>query len=145
IERRKQLVDLIRSRNPYRLSKEGVLDLPGFDPIPLAGLTEAQATVRLQSQRELRELDVSLVLLPLKKLGTAALKPFGYDLSDRSPSTFAPVTNIPVPADYVVGPGDELQVQVYGNQNRSFPLIVQRDGTVNFPELGPINVGGQRF
>ena len=145
LERRKRLVELIRSRNPYRLSREGVLSLPGFEPIPLAGLTEFQATLRLQSQRELHEFDVALILLPLTKIGTEALKPFGYDLFDRAPSTFAPVTNIPVPADYVVGAGDELSVQLYGNQNRTFTLVVQRDGRVNFPELGPIGVGGQRF
>jgi protein involved in polysaccharide export with SLBB domain len=144
-ERRTKLVELIRSRNPYRLSGEGVLDLPGFAPIPLAGLTQMQATVRLQAQYELRELDVAVVLLPLKKIGAEALKPFGYDLFDRSPSTFAPVTNIPVPADYIVGAGDELNVLLYGSQNRSFPLIVGRDGRINFPELGPIVVGGQRF
>jgi polysaccharide export outer membrane protein len=143
-ERRNRLVDLVRSRNPYRLSSEGVLSLPGFGPIPLAGLTEFQATVRLQAQHELRDFDVALVLLPLKKIGAEALKPFGYDLFDRSPSTFAPVTNIPVPADYVVGAGDELSVQLYGSQNRNFTLVVGRDGRVSFPELGPISVGHDR-
>ena len=83
--------------------------------------------------------------LPLKKLGTAALKPFGYDLFDRRVSSFAPVTNIPVPADYVMGPGDQINVQLYGNQNRQFMLIVGRDGRIQFPTLGPINVTGQTF
>ncbi len=36
-------------------------------------------------------------------------------------------------------------VQLYGNTNRALPLTVGRDGLVNFPELGPISVGGQRF
>jgi protein involved in polysaccharide export with SLBB domain len=144
-EKRKKLVDLIRSRNPYRLSAEGVLTLPGFAGIPLAGLSEYQATVRLQADPELREFDISLVRLPLKKIGTEALKPFGYDLFEHPPSTFAPVTNVPVPSDYIVGPGDELEVQLYGNQNRTLRLTVGRDGRINFPELGPISVGGQRF
>ncbi len=144
-EKRKKLVDLIRSRNPYRLSSEGVLQLPGFAGIPLAGLTEFQATVRLQADPELRNFDISLIRLPLKKIGTEALKPFGYDLFDRAPSTFAPVTNVPVPVDYVIGAGDVLEVQLYGNQNRTLRLTVGRDGRINFPELGPINVGGQRF
>jgi polysaccharide export outer membrane protein len=144
-ERLEAIVKLVRSRNPYRLSRDGELILPGFPPIPLAGLTEFQATVRLQAEPTLRNLDVSLIKLPLKKIGVEALKPFGYDLFDRAPSTFAPVTNIPVPADYVVGAGDELNVQLYGNQNRTLRLVVGRDGRVNFPELGPINVGGQSF
>src|SRR5262249_52314761 len=52
---------------------------------------------------------------------------------------------VPVPSDYIIGPGDELDVQEYGNQNRHLRLLVQRDGHVNLPDLGPINVGGQTF
>jgi polysaccharide biosynthesis/export protein len=144
-ERRQKLIDLIRSRNPYRLTRDGVLQLPGFADMALGGLTEFEATVRLQADPELSRFDVSLIRLPLKKFGTEALKPFGYDLFERAPSTFAPATNVPVPADYVVGAGDELEVQLYGNQNRNLRLTVGRDGLVNFPELGPISVGGQRF
>ena len=83
--------------------------------------------------------------LPLRKTGAEGLKPFGYDLFSRSPSTFAPVTNVPVPADYVLGPGDQIQVQLFGNQNRNLWLQVDRDGSVSFPELGPISVTGLRF
>jgi len=144
-ERRERLVELIRSRNPYRLTREGILQLPGFTDIPLAGLTSFEATVRLQADPELRDFDVSLIRLPLRRIGAEALKPFGYDLFERSPSTFAPVTNVPVPADYVVGAGDELEIQLYGNQNRTLRLVVGRDGLINFPELGPISVAGQRF
>ena len=139
------LIDLIRSKNPYRLSADGSLTLPGFDSIPLAGLTEDQATLRLKVEPAFRDLDIRITRLPLKRTGAEALKPFGYDIFDRAPSTFAPVTNVPVPSDYVVGPGDELNVQLYGNQNRTLRLIVGRDGRISFPELGPINVGGQLF
>jgi protein involved in polysaccharide export with SLBB domain len=52
---------------------------------------------------------------------------------------------VPVPADYIVGPGDRLVVQVYGSQNRTFRLVVSREGRINFPELGPINVSGRTF
>lgn len=144
-ERRGRIAELIKSRNPYRLSPEGVLLLPGFAGIPLAGLTEFQATMRLQSDPELNGLDIGLVRLPLKKIGTEALKPFGYGLFDLAPSTFAPVTNVPVPSDYTVGPGDVLEVQLYGSQNRTVRLTVGRDGRISFPELGPINVAGQLF
>src|SRR5207253_2150747 len=136
---------LIRSKNPYQLSRDGVLALPGFAPIPLAGLTEQLATLRLGAEPALRDLYVRVTKLPLSKVGSTALKPFGYDLFDRLISTFAPATNVPVPADYVVGPGDELDVQLYGNRNVNLQLWVGRDGRVNFPELGPISVGGQTF
>src|SRR5436853_2973719 len=108
---------LIRSKNPYQLSRDGMLALPGFAPIPLAGLTEPLATLRLGAEPALRDLYIPVTKLPLNKVGPAALQPFGYDLFNRVISTFAPATNVPVPADYVVGPGDELDVQLYGNRN----------------------------
>ncbi len=57
--------------------------------------------------------------------------------SRTAPSTFAPVTDVPVPSDYIVGPGDQLNVQLFGSQNRNLRLAVGRDGRISFPELGP--------
>jgi protein involved in polysaccharide export with SLBB domain len=140
-----KIMAAVRERNPYVLDRDGALQLPGFDPIGLAGLTEEQAGERVSADRALVKLRAKITRLPLDKAGLAALKPFGYDLFDNAPSTFAPLTDVPVPADYVVGPGDVLQVQLYGNQNRNLSLTVSRDGRVNFPQLGPISVGGRHF
>ncbi len=144
-QEKRAMISLIRAKNPYQLSRDGVLALPGFAPVPLAGLTEQLATLRLGVEPALRDLYIRVTKLPLNKVGRAALKPFGYDLFDRVISTFAPATNVPVPADYIVGPGDELDVQLYGNRNDNLQLLVGRDGRVSFPELGPISVGGQTF
>lgn len=144
-ERLDKLVDLILSRNPYTLDRSGQLNLPGFAPIALGGLSEEQATQRLAIEPEMLLFDVRIVRLPVAKTGTAGLKPFGYDLFEDAPSTFSPVTDLPVPAEYIVGPGDELRVQLYGSQNRSLPLVINRDGSITFPGLGPIQVAGMRF
>jgi polysaccharide export outer membrane protein len=138
-------MSLIRSRNPYQLDSSGALLLPGFAPIMLAGLSEEQATHRLSSDNAFFKLDVKLTALPVRKYGVAGLKPFGYDLFKDSSTTFAPGTDVPVPSDYIVGPGDRLTVQLYGSQNRNLRLIVGRDGRISFPELGPISVGGRTF
>jgi len=139
------LIDQVRARNPYVLDNTGALQLPGFPPVMLAGLDEMQATQRLHAIPAFQKLDIKLTKLPVKKEGSAGLKPFGYDLFKDSTSTFAPVTDVPVPADYIVGPGDQLNVQLFGSQNRSLRLTVGRDGRVNFPELGPIAVAGKSF
>ncbi|MBC8027671.1 MAG: SLBB domain-containing protein [Steroidobacteraceae bacterium] len=139
------LIDRIRARNPYLLDANGALQLPGYQPIPLAGLDETQATHRLATEPTLLKLDVKVTRLPVRKLGVAGLKPFGYDLFKDSASTFAPFNDVPVPSSYIVGPGDKLNVQLYGNQNRNLRLVVSRDGRVNFPELGPLTVGGRTF
>ena len=107
-------IDRALRANPYRLDGSGTLRIPGINPIPLAGLTEAQATERLNRDPALREFKVKLTLLPLERLDAEALKPFGYDLFAGVPSTFAPVTDVPVPSEYVVGPGDRLEVQLIG-------------------------------
>lgn len=141
-----KLIDLIRSRNPYQLDSAGLLQLPGFEPIPFAGMDEKQATHRLSAVVALLKLDVKVTKLPVRKIGVAGLKPFGYELfKDSSASTFAPVTDVPVPSDYIVGAGDQINVQLFGSTNKNLKLVVGRDGRVSFPELGPINVGGRTF
>lgn len=139
-------IERIEAKNPYRLNRAGELLMPGLAPMLLAGLSEEQAALRLSAEPGLTRLVAKVTRLPLERAGAAGLKPFGYDLfKDDSASTFAPITEVPVPAEYIVGPGDQLVVQLYGNQNRTLRLTVSRDGRVNFPELGPINVAGQRF
>ena len=135
----------IQARNPYRLDRQGQLDVAELGPIALAGLTELQAEQRLSVAPQLSEFKVDIVRLPLERMGEEALKPFGYDLFAGIPSTFAPATDIPVPANYVIGPGDEIRVQLYGGINQSYVLTVSREGTIDFPELGPIEVSGQSF
>jgi len=73
------------------------------------------------------------------------LKRFGYDMFAGSPTTFAPVSDIPVPSDYMIGPGDTIKVQLYGKDNEQYDLMVTRDGVLQFPGLGPINVSGLSF
>ena len=147
-EQRQRLEDFrerVLRRNPYRLDRSGILNIPELGPIPLAGLTAEQATERLGAEIRLQEYIVRVTHLPLRSFGAEALKPFGYDLFKGMPSTFAPATDVPVPAEYVVGPGDEIEVQLIGTQKGRHRLVVTRDGKINFPELGPIAVGGRRF
>lgn len=73
------------------------------------------------------------------------LKKFGYDLFAGEPTTYTPVGNIPVPSNYVVGPGDLVKVQLYGKENESHELEVGRDGAIQFPSLGPIYVSGLSY
>jgi protein involved in polysaccharide export with SLBB domain len=82
----------------------------------------------------------AIVVQPVKPL-----KPFGYDLFANAPSTFAPTNSIPVSADYLLGPGDMLEILFYGKTNNSFSIEVNRDGVVDFPELGPVGLAGLTF
>ncbi|MCE0493809.1 SLBB domain-containing protein [Vibrio salinus] len=73
------------------------------------------------------------------------LKRFGVSLFASSPSTFAPVSDTPIPSNYQIGPGDEIVVQLFGKDNDEYHLIVNRHGVINFPSLGPISVSGMSF
>ncbi len=81
----------------------------------------------------------------MKKGEQEELKRFGLDLFAGSPSTFAPISDVPVPANYTVGAGDEIIVQLFGKDNETHRLRVNRAGTINFPSLGPVNVAGMHF
>ena len=70
---------------------------------------------------------------------------FGEDLFDAVPSTFAPIEDIPVAPDYVVGPGDELRIQTFGQQNQRGNYTVSRTGDISYPEVGSIHVAGLHF
>src|SRR5690349_7671195 len=59
------LIGLVRSRNPYQLDSSGLLVLPGFAPIMLAGLNEEQATHRLASMDAFFKLDIKVTMLPV--------------------------------------------------------------------------------
>ncbi len=131
--------------NPYKLNHFGVLEIPGLPAIPLAGLTATEASSLLNGDPDFSEYNVRVTLLRLQLTGDEALKPFGYDLFEGEPSTFAPVSDIQVPPDYVIGPGDTFSILLYGSETGTYTLTVQRDGRVNFPKLGPVNVSGLSF
>ena len=139
------MIEQIRARNPYVLDPSGQLQLPGIPGMALAGLTEDLATRRVGAEPAFEKLLIKLTRLPLDKSGKDALKPFGYELFDNSALSLMPTLDTPVPGDYVMGPGDVLQIQLFGSQNQMLTLLVGRDGHVSFPQLGPIEVGGQRY
>jgi polysaccharide biosynthesis/export protein len=144
-EQSKKFLKRVLANNPYQLNHFGVLEIPGIPAIPLAGLTALEATKRLSADPDLSDYVVRVTLLRLMPIGDQALKPFGYNLFEGTPSTFAPVSDIQVPVDYIVGPGDTLEVQLFGNDTSLYELTVQRDGRINFPKLGPIMVSNMNF
>ncbi|BBE50249.1 Polysialic acid transport protein KpsD [Ferriphaselus amnicola] len=70
------------------------------------------------------------------------LKQYGYQLFLNPAATLSPMTDVPIPPEYVLGPGDELRVQYYGSRNDSLSLTVDRNGMVNVPDLGEIGLTG---
>jgi polysaccharide biosynthesis/export protein len=70
---------------------------------------------------------------------------YGRALFFQVPTTFAPADNIPVPADYVIGPGDELIVRIWGKINLDTRLTVDRNGQISIPRVGTLAVAGLHY
>ncbi len=74
------------------------------------------------------------------------LRRFGYEFfQETSVQVFSDRKDIPVPIDYVVGPGDEVRIMLWGRVNSQYSLIVDRDGRITIPQIGPIAVAGMTF
>ena len=70
---------------------------------------------------------------------------YGYNLFSQPPSTFAPVSNIPVPQDYLIGPGDEIVLTAWGQVDIDLRVIVDRNGDISLPKVGTVNVTGIKY
>jgi protein involved in polysaccharide export with SLBB domain len=70
---------------------------------------------------------------------------YGATLFLNSPTTFAPLDRVPVTPDYVVGPGDELLIQVWGQITLNSRFTVDRAGNIFIPQVGTLQVAGLPF
>lgn len=73
------------------------------------------------------------------------LNQFGYDFFLLTPNAFAPPDRFPVGPEYVLGPGDEVRITIWGKIEGRFNLVVNRDGMVSLPKAGVISVAGLAF
>jgi len=70
---------------------------------------------------------------------------FGYATFRQPVTTFAPVNNVPVGPNYVIGPGDSFTLTLWGRVDAQYPLRVDRNGQVVLPEVGALKVWGMKF
>ncbi|TAE66925.1 MAG: hypothetical protein EAY68_05775 [Bacteroidetes bacterium] len=70
------------------------------------------------------------------------LKVFGARVFSNPSMSFEPNLKLGTPSNYLVGPDDELVVQVYGQSEASYKLTVSPDGNITIPNVGPISVQG---
>jgi protein involved in polysaccharide export with SLBB domain len=80
----------------------------------------------------------------LKSIGRE-LPMFGYNLFEGGPSTFAPLDRVPVPSDYVIGPGDEIVIRAWGQIDVDVRATVDRNGRIYIPKVGAIGVAATRY
>ncbi|MHB8951205.1 MAG: polysaccharide biosynthesis/export family protein, partial [Rhodoferax sp.] len=67
---------------------------------------------------------------------------YGYNLFNGG--SFPALTNVPVPANYVLGPGDDISIKIWGAIDVNLNLPIDRNGQVTIPSVGPVTVAGTR-
>jgi protein involved in polysaccharide export with SLBB domain len=70
---------------------------------------------------------------------------FGQSLFLQAPSTFSPIDWMQVPSDYVLGPGDELQIRIWGQVQANLRVFVDRSGQIYIPQVGEVSVAGIHY
>src|SRR5712691_2859085 len=112
------------------------------------GVQQQQATflqAGLQQQQQVQQPQ----LIPegpamLGPFGTP-LRQYGYSMFAANVSTFAPVDDIPVGPDYVLGPGDDLSINVWGAVDSTLIRTVDRNGRIVLPKVGDLRIWGLTF
>ncbi|MDO4172027.1 MAG: SLBB domain-containing protein [Prevotellaceae bacterium] len=88
---------------------------------------------------------LSAMQMPAMQVGETLYKGnkvFGRDIFNNTELTFEPAMNIATPQNYVVGPGDNIKVDIYGASQKSDVYTVSPDGDITVPGFGPINLSG---
>lgn len=67
---------------------------------------------------------------------------FGRDIFNNTSLTFEPAMNIATPQNYVIGPGDNIKLDIYGASQKSDVYVVSPDGEITVEGFGPIHVSG---
>ena len=75
-------------------------------------------------------------------LSPSGKRVFGRDIFNNKALTFEPQMNIATPQNYVLGPGDQLIIDIYGASQETMKLTVSPDGDITIPEYGPVQVSG---
>lgn len=108
-----------------------------------AEFNRANEVARDQTERRVAAPESPSEFQQMVQTTTGQLLPiYGASLFTGIPSTFAPVTDVPVGPGYVLGPGDQVDLQLSGQVNQQLRLLVDRTGAISVPGLGAIHVAG---
>ncbi len=81
----------------------------------------------------------------LQSIITDKLPRFGYKFFSNPSIGFAPIRNVPVGPDYVVGPGDTVRIDIWGLEEGHYTVPVDRNGNLSLPRAGVVGVTGLTF
>lgn len=116
----------------------------GQAPAPQQGQAQGQPAAPPAAVPDVWSLLMQEPISPIEQT-FGDLRQFGYAVFSSPVSTFAPVDDVPVGPDYVLGPGDDLIINVSGAMDSALVRTVDRNGRVFLPRVGPVRVWGLTF
>ncbi len=135
------------------------LDLSPADVARLSALSPEERAALLQGQGQapvINNTDNSLradamdkggntvTQAPAPAASAGGIRLFGYNIFYGG-NRFEPTIQIPMPVNYVLGVGDTVVVNLYGKTSATYDLTVTREGNLEVPDLGIVNVAGLTF
>ena len=116
------------------------LQAPTIPPRPDFGAQDAQR-YNLSPLRALKPQTPSQFQKFVQESTGKLLPLFGASLFEN-PMAYAADAAAPAPAEYVLGPGDEVRIQIWGTVDFAGNQTLDRNGQINLPKIGAINLGG---
>lgn len=144
-EEQEEFLELLQSKNPYRLDIQGNIRFPRMRPIDLSGLGVGQALVRLESEPDFRPFQIELFEIRPVRAEGEEIELFGYDVFDQGILNFIPTADGTVLTGYTIGPGDWINLQLFGSRDEEYLLEVSPAGTLMVPSVGAVQVAGLTF
>ena len=72
----------------------------------------------------------------------AGKKVFGRDIFSQANPSFQPNVNMAVPPTYILGPGDQVVIDIYGASQQTLIHTISPEGTITIPSYGPVYLSG---
>jgi polysaccharide biosynthesis/export protein len=107
------------------------------NPFSAAPQPSTRSVGPLTTQSDFQRFAEDIAGRPLPVYGRAAF--------DQVPNTFAPADLIPVPNDYVIGPGDEIIIRIWGKIDLDGRFTVDRNGQISLPKVGTLDIAGLHY
>ncbi len=147
-------VDQLKGMSQDELKKKA--QEMGYTEEDLLRYQQAQQTAQQKQQAEQKSTTQQVVVTPPSpppasnyivpafagRDNAASLPAFGYSIFTYSPTTFEPALNIPTPTNYVIGPGDQIIITLWGETQEVHTVTVSKNGDIYLPDAGQINVNG---
>jgi protein involved in polysaccharide export with SLBB domain len=130
-----------------QLARQMGFDMSILDSINSNGQSESNRDQIDFVEREVdnKEISNQLSKQSIVTQETKKLDPFGYDIFKGRDDAVQPSANVPVPSNYIMGPGDSVKLQLFGKETGEFELSVNNEGNIDLPDLGPLQVVGTSF